>query len=94
MSDEIEFKDLNTLMKTIDLVKKIVAEVISRGSTKEARSFLDTNNKKRAKFKRKTCEIRHKSIHEQIEKSINKLREHKKIYQLLRRKTFTQKILF
>lgn len=78
MSDEIEFKDLNTLMKTIDLVKKIVAEVISRGSTKEARSFLDTNNKKRAKFKRKTCEIRHKSIHEQIEKSINKLREHKK----------------
>jgi len=78
MSDDTELKELTQLMKVIEFGKNIVAEVLSRGSTTKARSFLDNHNNKREKFKRKTCEIRHKSIHELIEKSINKSREKKK----------------
>jgi len=79
MDEGLGAKELKTGMNIFTFLKKSYAEFNSRGSTKRAQEFLDIHNNKREKFSRKTCEVPLKSIHCQIEESINHLEKLKKL---------------
>ncbi len=70
MSEDMGINEVNFVIKLFELGKKGIAEFNSRGSTGKAKSFLNIDNNKREKFKRKSCDIPFENIHSKIEESV------------------------